>query len=226
MNFRVHSLLYFAIGILFISLETVGAVFPGIFTKALIIPVLIWLYLRFVRGVWSPFHRLIVFALLFSWIGDVILQLAQFREVFFVGGLASFLVAQFLYLIAFFLTRGENILARRMYLVLPVVLYGVLILWLLWEGMEDMKAPVTIYTVVILTMLAGAVNRKEKVNPQSYQMVLLGAILFVVSDSMIAINKFTQPFELARVAIMTSYITAQYLIVIGCIRQYGLTLKE
>jgi uncharacterized membrane protein YhhN len=167
-----------------------------------------------------------VFALLFSWIGDVILQLTQFREVFFMGGLASFLVAQFLYLIAFFSTKGENILARRIYLVIPVVLYGVFILWLLWGGLEDMKVPVTIYTVVILTMLVGAVNRKGKVNPQSYKLVLLGVILFVVSDSMTAINKFTQPFELARVAVMTSYITAQYLIAIGCVRQFGLTLKK
>jgi hypothetical protein len=43
---------------------------------------------------------------------------------------------------------------------------------------------------------------------------------------MIAINKFNQPFELARVAIMTSYVTAQYLIAIGCLRQFNLTLKK
>jgi len=43
---------------------------------------------------------------------------------------------------------------------------------------------------------------------------------------MIAINKFTQSFELARIAIMSSYITAQYLIAIGCTRQYNLTLKQ
>jgi len=43
---------------------------------------------------------------------------------------------------------------------------------------------------------------------------------------MIAVNKFKQSFELARVAIMGSYITAQYLIAIGCLRQFNLTLKK
>lgn len=225
MNFRVHSLLYFGIGIVFICLETVGAVYPAILVKAGIIPVLIWLYHRFVRGRTNAFHRIIIGALVFSWIGDLTLQLTGFAENFFLVGLGSFLIAQVLYLIAFFTTRGENILARKIHLLVPVVLYGAGILWLLWDGLVDMKVPVTAYTVVILTMLSAAINRKYKVNRQSYALVLLGTILFVGSDSMIAINKFGQPFELARVAIMTSYITAQYLIAIGCLRQYNLTLK-
>jgi len=111
-------------------------------------------------------------------------------------------------------------------MVFPVLTYGAMILWLLWGGLKEMKLPVTLYTLVILTMLTAAINRKGKVNPHSYRLVLAGAILFVLSDSMIAINKFNQPFELARVAIMTSYVTAQYLIAIGCLRQFNLTLKK
>jgi uncharacterized membrane protein YhhN len=226
MNFRIHSLLYFATGIVFIALETTGAFYPGIAVKALIIPVLVWLYLRFIRGEWNRFHGMILAALAFSWIGDITLQLTAFREDFFLLGLASFLVAQLLYLVAFFSTKGPNVLAKRPYLVIPVLAYGALVLWLLWGGLEEMKLPVALYTLVILTMLTAAINRKGKVNPHSYQLVLAGAILFVLSDSMIAINKFGQPFELARVAIMTSYITAQFLIAIGCLRQFSLTLKK
>lgn len=226
MNFRIHSLLYFGTGIAFIALETIGAVYPGILVKALIIPILVWLYLRFIRGESNRFHRMILLALAFSWLGDVTLQLTQFREDFFLVGLGSFLVAQLLYLMAFFSTRGENILARKLYLVLPVAAYGVLLLWFLWDGLGEMKMPVTLYAAVILTMLTAAINRKGKVNPQSFQLILFGAVLFVLSDSMIAVNKFKQSFELARVAIMGSYITAQYLIALGCLRQYSLTLKN
>ncbi len=226
MNFRIHSLLYFGTGIAFISLETIGAVYPGIIVKDLIIPILIWLYLRFIKGESNRFHRMILLALVFSWAGDVTLQLTQFREDFFLVGLGSFLVAQLLYLLAFFSTRGENILLRKFYLSLPVILYGILLLWFLWDGLGDMRMPVTVYAAVILSMLVAAINRKGKVNPQSYQLVLMGAILFVLSDSMIAVNKFKQSFELARVAIMGSYITAQYLIAIGCLRQFNLTLKK
>lgn len=226
MNFRIHSLLYFCTGIIFIALGTIGTVYPALLTKILIIPILIWLYLRFVRGQWNRFHRIIVSALIFSWIGDITLQLTFLREDLFLVGLGSFLIAQLLYMVAFFTTKGPSILFRKSYLVLPPVLYGVLILWLLWDGLGDMTLPVIVYCIVILAMLSAAINRKGKVNPQSYQLVLFGAILFILSDSLIAVNRFKQSFELASISIMTSYITAQYLIVLGCLRQYKLTLKN
>ena len=226
MNFRFHTLLYFAAGITFIALETIGVAWISIAVKSLIIPLLIWLYLRFVRGHWNRFHSMIIIALIFSWIGDITLQLTQFQESFFLVGLGSFLITQLIYMVAFFITPGKNTLFfRKIYLLIPVALYGWGILWLLSAGLGDMKLPVTVYTVVILSMLLAAVNREKKVNRQSFLLVLAGAILFVLSDSMIAINKFSQPFELARIAIMSSYITAQYLIAIGCTRQYNLTLK-
>ena len=226
MNFRIHSLLYFGIAIVFIVLETTGVFYPGIVVKALIIPALIWLYLRFVKGHINSFHRLILIALVFSWIGDITLQLSNIKEDFFIVGLGSFLVAQLIYLLAFFSTKGGNVVYRKIYLALPVVIYCVFILWVLWDGLGDMMLPVTVYCVVIHTMLLAAINRKEKVNSQSYQLVLFGAILFILSDSLIAINRFEQAFELARITIMSSYVTAQYLIAIGCVRQFNLSLQK
>lgn len=225
MNFRTHTILYFAAGIAFMVLEAIGAVWTGIAVKTLIIPLLIWLYLRFIRGYGNRFHNLIIAALIFSWLGDITLQLTPFGESYFLLGLGSFLVAQLIYMMAFLNTPGKNTLFfRKIYLLVPVALYGWGILCLLSDGLGDMKLPVTVYTVVILSMLLAAINREKKVNRQSFQMVLAGAILFVLSDSLIAINKFIQPFELARIAIMSAYITAQYLIALGCTRQYNLTL--
>jgi uncharacterized membrane protein YhhN len=226
MNFRTHSILYFGTGIAFIAFETIGAIWIGIAVKSLIIPLLIWLYLRFIKGHGKRFHGLIITALVFSWIGDLTLQLTQFKESFFLAGLGSFLITQLIYMVAFIISPGKNTLFfRKIYLMVPVVLYGWGILWLLSDGLGEMKLPVTVYTVVILGMLLAAINREEKVNGQSFRLVLAGAIMFVLSDSMIAINKFAQPFELARMAIMSSYITAQYMIALGCARQFNLRLK-
>lgn len=226
MNFRTHSTLYFVTALAFIALETIGAVWTGIVVKSLIIPLLIWLYLRFIRGHGNRFHSLVIAALVFSWMGDIILQLTQFNESFFLVGLGSFLITQLIYMVAFFITPGKNALFfKKIYMIVPVVLYGWGILSLLSDGLGDMKLPVTIYTVVILSMLLAAINREKKVNRQSFLLVLAGAILFILSDSLIAINRFEQPFELARIAIMSSYITAQYLIAVGCARQFNLTLK-
>jgi uncharacterized membrane protein YhhN len=211
----------------FIVLETIGIAWISMAVKSMIISLLIWLYLRFIGDRVNRFHSLIIIALVFSWIGDITLQLTQFQESFFLVGLGSFLITQLIYLVAFIITPGKNSLFfRKIYLVVPAALYGWWILCLLSEGLGDMQLPVTIYTVVILSMLLASANREKKVNRQSFLLVLAGAILFVLSDTLIAINKFTQPFELARIAIMSSYITAQYLIVIGCARQFNLKLKS
>jgi uncharacterized membrane protein YhhN len=89
----------------------------------------------------------------------------------------------------------------------------------LYAGLAEMKLPVILYAIIILTMLTAAINRIDKVNKISYYLVLSGAILFVISDSSIAIAKFSHPFKSSGIVIMSTYVVAQYLIVIGYIAQ-------
>jgi len=77
-----------------------------------------------------------------------------------------------------------------------------------------------VYSTFIIVMLAGAINRIEKVNHTSYYLVLTGAILFVLSDSAIAVNKFSYNFPYSGTVIMSTYVIAQYLIVTGYIKQF------
>jgi uncharacterized membrane protein YhhN len=90
----------------------------------------------------------------------------------------------------------------------------------LYDDLADMRLPVIAYAIVILTMLAGAINRIEKVKTESYYLVLTGAILFVISDSVIAVNKFSHQFKSSGIFIMSTYVIAQYLIVTGYIFQF------
>jgi len=176
MNFRAHSTLYFATGLCFIALETIGATWPEIIVKAFIIPMLIWLYASHTKESMNPFHRMIIIALMFSWAGDVLLQFSQFNETYFLVGVGSFLVTQLIYMGAFFGTRGPNVIFfRKVYLILPVAAYGFLILWYIYDGLGDMLIPISIYAVVILTLLVAAMNRQEKVNRQSFILVLIAA---------------------------------------------------
>jgi len=115
---------------------------------------------------------------------------------------------------------GKNsIITNRIWLLIPVIIYGLVLVFYLYDDLAEMKLPVIIYAAVILTMLSGAINRIEKVNRKSYYLVLAGAILFVISDSSIAINKFSHQFECSGIVIMATYILAQYLIVTGDIYQ-------
>ena len=76
-----------------------------------------------------------------------------------------------------------------------------------------------IYAFVISLMAVMAVNRKGRVNTLSFNLIFYGAILFLLSDSILAYNKFVSPIGFSGLAIMSTYMAAQYLIVIGVVER-------
>lgn len=222
----ILTILYFVMGSLSVLLQYQPSLLPELAAKASIIPVLMILFILNTDLNEDKLHKLIFMGLVFSWAGDIILEFSHRNELMFIAGLLSFMAAQFLYLAVFFKTPGKNtIFTNRTYLIIPVLLYGAALLLILYKDLSAMRIPVIIYALVILTMLIAAVNRIEKVNQSSFYLVLAGAILFVVSDSLIAINKFSFPFKLSGVLIMSTYIVAQYLIVTGYIKQSAARFK-
>jgi uncharacterized membrane protein YhhN len=221
MKSKVISLLYFLIGTIYTIFQDRFPFYPGLVIKALIIPTLMTLLLVNIKPLSIRLYILILAGLFFSWAGDVILEFSQKDGGFFIPGLISFLLAHVMYLTVFLKTPGRNsILKNRFYLLIPVLLFGAGLVYYLYDDLGSMRIPVILYATVILTMLTTALNRIEKVNRASFQMVLVGATLFVISDSGIAINKFSHPFEYSGIIIMSTYIIAQYLIVTGYIRQF------
>lgn len=221
MKTKVLSFLYFLTGILFIVLEDHSSSLTEHILKALIIPWLIIIFIINLKPFANCLNILMLAGLLFSWAGDIILQFS------FVPGLLCFLIAHVMYLVAFFLTPGKNVIfTSQFYLLIILLLYGAGLIYYLYGDLGDMRLPVLIYAIVILTMLAGAINRMEKVNRISYWLVLAGAILFVLSDSAIAVHKFSWDFNYSGVAIMSTYIAAQYLITTGFIKQYSLNTNS
>jgi uncharacterized membrane protein YhhN len=142
---------------------------------------------------------------------------------YFILGLGCFLIAHIMYLTVFLSTAGENtIKGNGILLVIPVFLYLAILMIYLYPHLGEMRLPVIIYAIVILSMLAAAINRKAKVSKISFYLVLAGAVLFVISDSAIAVNKFGNQFEYSDIIIMSTYILAQYLILKGYLAQYKL----
>jgi uncharacterized membrane protein YhhN len=215
MKTKLLPVIYFLTGILYILLHGHSSFLTGLIIKGFIIPILIIIFILNFRNTFNKLSALVLAGLFFSWAGDIVLDFS------FIPGLVCFLLAQVMYLIAFFLTPGENVIFHSKYfLLIPVILYGTGLVYYLYNDLGDMKLPVIIYAFVILTMLAAAINRFKKVNKISYWLVLAGAILFVISDSVIAVNKFSQPIKASSLIIMSTYITAQFLITLGFIRQY------
>ncbi len=233
----IFTVLFFIVGIVFIILEAMegpGFFYPGLAVKALIIPILMVYYHTEVRNNYSVFHRLMMIGFFFSWLGDILLQLSNCNqelffkeETFFLLGLSGFLFTQIFYAIAFNIPKGKNkIFTTRIYQLLILVAYGLLLMWLLYNKLGDYKISVIIYAIVIHVMLASALNRFGKVNGVSYMLVAIGAIMFFASGSMIAINRFLEKFDFAQVLIMSTYILAQYFIALGSLRQDSVNEKK
>lgn len=213
------SLIYFLTGIIYLILQNHSSFYTGLAIKSLIIPELILLFAVNQNPFKSRLNILMLSGLAFSWAGDIVLEFSINNGLFFIAGLICFLLAHVMYFSAFVTTKGKNFISgKNVYLLIPVIVYGLALVIFLYPGLSEMRLPVIIYAVVILSMFTAAMNRKGKVNRQSYSMVLAGAGLFVISDSLIAINKFSFQFEYSGIAIMSTYILAQFLIITGYIR--------
>lgn len=168
--------------------------------------------------------QLAFFAFVFSWIGDLFMMFAS-QFLFFVVGISAFLIAQIFY--SFLFLRTINLSGKKPYLkktpywFLAYLAYGIIMYILLFPQLDYvLKVAVFIYVVAILTMSAMALNRYGNGHPISFSMVFLGSLLFVASDSMIAINRFLIEIPFEGLWIMLTYISAQYLVMRGILMQY------
>jgi uncharacterized membrane protein YhhN len=153
MKYSVISTVYFIVGLICIILLDQSAFWPGFIAKALIIPVLMILFFININILSGRLHKFMITGLLFSWAGDVVLELSKNNDNLFIVGLACFLIAHIMYLTAFFLTPGKNsILNNRFYLLIPVLIFGIILVSYLYTDLDGMRLPVILYTLVILSM--------------------------------------------------------------------------
>jgi uncharacterized membrane protein YhhN len=186
------------------------------FTKPLIIPLLAFIYLSYQHPRKPLFKDYILLGLLFSWVGDVLLQMPNL----FVPGLLSFLTAHIFYIIYFAKTKSDqhSFFKLRPIMLIAVMAYLVEFIYILWPTLGPMRIPVLIYGVTISTMLSAALWQYQKLENKTALYFIIGATLFVTSDSLLALNMFKENFSMAGILIMSTYILAQLFIVLGAIR--------
>jgi uncharacterized membrane protein YhhN len=165
----------------------------------------------------------VLLAFFFSWTGDNLLMCSGQNELFFYAGVGGFFFAQLSYIYVFARyseTGGRGYLQKNMVTGLLFLAYAGGIYILLYPSLEGIMKPVIlIYALSLIGMSMMALNRNGRVSNASYLPVFAGSVLFVVSDSLIAINKFTAEIPLAGFWIMVTYISAQYLITRGLVTQ-------
>ncbi|MFN3570751.1 MAG: lysoplasmalogenase, partial [Polaromonas sp.] len=153
------------------------------------------------------FDIMLLAALGFSLAGDCLLMFPGF----FIPGLLAFLIAHLFYIALF--RQGVPWMASRRALVAALVT-GAVMYAFLFKGLNPvLRVAVAAYVVVIALMAAQAIGRATVLRDRAAVGVAVGAGFFMLSDALLATNKFAQPLPMAQLWVLTTYYLAQILIV-------------
>ncbi len=168
-----------------------------------------------------PTRRLLLLALVFSWFGDVTLMFAPHSQWYFICGLLLFLIAHLMYIALFAkIKRSGSGTFYALYAGwVAVAVYLCAMLYVLFPKLGALQIPVVVYAVVISTMLAMALLGLFRWPSPSNRYIFAGAVCFVLSDSLLAFDKFHTPLPMASVWIMSTYLAAQGLLSVGILNQ-------
>lgn len=165
-----------------------------------------------------PTKKILLSALCFSWIGDIILIFNTESKTTFMLGLSIFLITHIIYIVLFNKqSRAEKFKLNLIFLIGigVVAIHLIAILSLLLPYLNDMKIPVVIYaltlSIMMLSAFKGSLDWKNNINMN----VLIGAFAFAFSDSINAINIFYTDIDNAFFWQESGYLVAQFLITIG-----------
>lgn len=203
---RSLTILFFAVSILhIIGILTNNSFFQIVF-KPLIILSLIALYYDSVDKV----NKWYVFALLFSFIGDVLLM---DKVNYFIFGIGAFLITQVLFIKIISAQLKKSTLTQKILAAIPFLVFFALLIFVLKDDLNELFYPVAFYgfTISVFGMMS-LLNYLVDRNSPASEYLLFGALIFIASDSMIALHKFYETKIFYPVAIMITYFLAQYFI--------------
>ena len=176
--------------------------------KPLTTALLCWVAWR--RGLGGDrYARLVTAGLVLSLVGDVLL----IEPSLFVAGLLAFLLAHLAYIAAF--ATGVGYFPRRQPFAAAAVVAGAVLL-VLWPVLPtSLRLPVLAY-VAAIGVMAGQAHARAAVAPlRENRRAAAGATLFLLSDGLLAIDRFHTPLAAAPVLVLGTYWAAQTLITLS-----------
>lgn len=186
-------------------LYAAGGVIPLGISRLLVkpIPVLCLAACVLLRRKRSRYETTVGIGLLFGALGDLLMESPDQT---FIPGLASFLIGHLLYIGAFLSRSRRPCIVRAV----PIYLVGLIILFPLLGSpnvqTQNLEIPILCYMIVICGMVWRAWSVLDHCDYQSAsRLALAGALLFLVSDSVLAVQLFLHDIPFARVTIMTTY---------------------
>lgn len=156
-------------------------------------------------------------ALLFSWIGDILLLGDD--PSFFLSGMIAFVMTHVCY--SFTFLKIKQVTPKdRSYFIFPflgLLLFSLLVFFYLKDDLGSYLLPILLYMVFISLMASLAIHTRANVKIQTLSLYTFipGALLFVLSDALLAINMFKMQHIVIEVLVMLTYGLAQFFITRG-----------
>ncbi len=178
-------------------------------------PVLMPLLLLWYRLQAAAPTALVMLALAASTSGDMLLLWPK-RPGTFIAGLTSFLTAHALYIAAFAadIPRAGGLPAWFFVAIIPYALYCIGLFLALRPYLGPMKAPFVLYSAIISAMSLISLARRPAFGAGFY-MPVIGSLLFMASDTILAVDTFRSKIPAGDTYIMAAYAAAQVLIIAG-----------
>jgi len=186
-------------------------------TKPLLMPLIIFYYIFSVNL--NTLNWFLIIALIFGMLGDISLMIGREGKWFMIG-LGSFLVGHIFYIITYLLLSASSLLQFPpigWFLLLPLVGLTLFFFLRIKGNMGELQIPTMIYLVVIFLMSFFAMLLLSVFSPLAFIFVYIGPILFIISDGLIAVDKFDTKISKEGVYVMITYVLAQLFITQGII---------
>lgn len=193
------------------------------YTKTFLLPILLLTIFAHSGDQNHPVSKKLLFiALAAGTAGDVFLLRSIKLPQYFMFGLVAFLFMQLVYCIYFFRMQSikKDYLLIQGFVAFLMAGYSFTLVGSLYKYLGDLRIPVIIYTVVISVMFFAATNifHSKRAHKLAVNFFIPGAAMLVLSDSILAINKFYLKEDFFNVSVMVTYILGQLFLAIGFTR--------
>jgi uncharacterized membrane protein YhhN len=149
----------------------------------------------------------IVIGLLFALMGDIFLMVPSDQ---FIAGLVCFLITHISYTVGFL---SDSRFGRPLRPFISLAIVAVFIYTGISHNIASaLKIPVAIYAAALSLMTSQAIARNSQNHNKSSLLAMIGAVLFLISDTLLAYDRFVFVFGSGHALILSTYYSAQYLI--------------
>ncbi|MGQ9800221.1 MAG: lysoplasmalogenase [Candidatus Saccharicenans sp.] len=158
---------------------------------------------------YSFYRNAMVAGLALCLLGELMMMLKKKR---FLTGLAFFLGALAVFTVAFYSRVTREFLNWP---VIPLALLAAVVLFLIWPGLKRERVPVLFYLLVLLTMTRVGLEQPHQLPGAGPWLAAAGSFLFLLSDSILAINRYRRPFRSAQIIILSTFYLALLLLTLS-----------